>query len=1035
MMKKHLLLTCLLVLFTALPVTAYDEVPVDGDNYSYIFNIYHKGENSGIDDGEGDMISAFTLLNNYRLPIFTSAKNWASIINSTTTEPLSYAILGDDDYNAGALSPYTRIEEGPYQVTLVNAKINGFTPIPDDDDDDDDPDIEGFISVGLGIDPDHPGWASFSGYHALNHSELSDLNSVILHELMHSLGVSSNVQRISTTDPTYYFSDTGEPISIFDKDLRLYQDDPSDPFDPSKELAAQAEMSVGEDEEFDIVAYSPYYVGDATIKVLGNNDNYALAKQAIIDNGGLTNYSSAYARDERPQVFGLPIHPQDSDETPELSHLEVRNSFMSHQMYRNWLVPMEAELALLKDIGYDIDLRSSFGKSYYLNNVTDTFTGGFSQWDGSSYTGTPSDVVQAVGLHIYGNNNTITQAADILTAGEGSFGVRIDGTDNDYTLQSGQLIAANGKENIGLGVTWGENHDITLETGSAITASADDGIAVSFDFGANLFGLYGDNRGSYINFNSDFDMDVRPEEETTDPLVSNFNVAGTLTGGKVAIYISDNAHVENINLLDGALINGDIISQWNSVSSGLLAKVQTDHGSYWGPVDPDDPSQIYFTQLNVAAGDSVNINGKIDAGNEIYNTLQLRNAGNLSVSGDLINVNALDNTGTINLTNATLYTQTGEVNGDGTISIADRLDLSEDLNTIENTLSLASGAVLSTLNDQAQSSIEIDTLKSYGGKISFDLGDTLSLQNADAADDATIHQIKMDASEVGWLDNPTYLLFDTQTLDLGASSATIYYNGNRYTLTQDADPHYLSIATSAGGAELADAAADTSAANYIVTDGTLTKHAGSVQGDTFEISGNDIDVNGFNGLVIDGTDNPQGTTLRTGISGAADSDLSVQNGGELLVSAQDKPITLGQTGQTALTLSAAEVMLDSAQSLINVYGDIRGTNALTDIVSTTGDAVNFNGVSNITLRLAAQQTTLNDRAESTAFELNGSALNVVQDDYLADAGDNELVVNGGGISLSNNKASDIALAKMTLNNDLITSIDVDFQDLFQRIVK
>lgn len=67
------------------------------------------------------MISAFTLLNNYRLPIFTSAKNWASIINSTTTEPVSYAILGDDDYNAGALSPYTRIEEGPYQVTLVNA--------------------------------------------------------------------------------------------------------------------------------------------------------------------------------------------------------------------------------------------------------------------------------------------------------------------------------------------------------------------------------------------------------------------------------------------------------------------------------------------------------------------------------------------------------------------------------------------------------------------------------------------------------------------------------------------------------------------------------------------------------------------------------------------------------------------------------------------------------------------------------------------------------------------------------------------------
>ena len=1025
-MKKSFL-SCLLFLFATLTAGAYDVKTLPGDNFDYQFNIYGKGEDLGIIMEGKPVISTFDILTNYRLPLFKAGESWASVIDTAVSPKpaVTYSLVAEDDYNAAAESVYTTVNDGatplPYKVTYVNAKINGLTPTGDPQDA---LPTDGVIFLGWGVDPDYPGWAPFTGYHGLNHSQLSDLNAVMLHEYMHSLGVSTAATEYHEDqgDNTVYFSSgAGDPLSAYDKDLRLH-------LGAGLEVAPYEEMSVGAGKEFDIFAHSPYLVGENTIKVLGGNDDYATAKSAIMASGGLTNYSSYYPLRGMafPVVYGMPIHPADQTATGgyeiDLSHLELHNSFMSHQNYRNWLIPMEAELAVLKDSGYDIDLRKHFGQSYYLDDVTDTF-GGFSYWDGSNYTGDPSNTVQAVGLHIYGDNNTITQIGDVATAGEGSFGVRIDGQGNTYTLQSGSVIETNGKENIGLGVTWGQNHQLTVD--GDITASAEDGIAVSFDFGANLFGLYSELKGSYIRYD---ESNLDPDPDTQAALVDQFDVAGTLTGGKAAIFISDNAHVDTINLLSGAHINGDIISQWNSVKSAPFAAVQIkDDDDEWSPLDPDSDS-IYFTRLNTAG--TVNVNGKIDGGNDVYNTLKLTNTGNLNVNGEVINVNSLENTGTLTLAQeTTLNTQTGEIEGDGTIVVQQGLGLSEDMTSIENTLSLNSGALFTTLNDKAQGAIEIAALRSNGGKLAFDLGDSFDFQNDDT-DDATLSQIKVSQDEVDLLDNDSYLLFNTEVLDLGTSSANVYYNGNRYTFTQDAmNPQFLSIATSMGGGELGNAVADPTAANYIVTDGVLTQDAGSVQGESFEISGEDIDVNGHNGLVIDGANNPSGTTLLTGISGAANSNLTVQNGGELEVSAQDKNITLGQSGETALALSNATATLDSADKRIVVSGAVQGTNTATDIVNTSGALVAFNNVSDVTLRSGAQQTYLNGPAANTAFELNNSALLVVQDDYLAAAGNNQVVVNGSAINVSNNKASDIALDKMTLQTNLLTAIDVDFQTM------
>ena len=279
----------------------------------------------------------------------------------------------------------------------------------------------------------------------------------------------------------------------------------------------------------------------------------------------------------RKPVAGLPINgmePVGLDPDGNLvyvlegSHIELQNSLMSHQFYRNWGVLMEAEIALLQDIGYNIDRKRFFGYSIYKSGTKDSplyFENTHGYWarneEGTDWIkGQASAQSWGIGLHIYGSYNHVIQKASLLADGDWGVGARIEGVGNQLTVESGTLIEANGRGGRGLLFSWGKEHNAVIEEGATVRAIGSKGIAVSFDFGSNILGDYQGYFGSYTAM---YDEQTTLPTVLNGPLVENFTVAGTLEGSLASIYISPNAYVRNVTVLPGAQIKGDIISLWN----------------------------------------------------------------------------------------------------------------------------------------------------------------------------------------------------------------------------------------------------------------------------------------------------------------------------------------------------------------------------------------------------------------------------------------------------------------------------------------
>lgn len=1050
------------LLFCTNTVFAVREIVVpapEGRNSMFSYDLFETGEYpiSG-------KVSTADFPPNIIDAICAGSYEWNIFINNENqTIPVAISagrINEENSYAAGedveVYTDETKTTKEEYKRTALNAIING----KDFELNEEQKKIyerygkvyDGFMAIGLpcGASQNLPYNYDISRV-ALYQSSNDYLMNTIQHELGHALGICSFAGKYDPGSSLLFFSkpvtdssgkidrEKSDKISVWDKYLRLN--------DGTKEVAAGKgmiivsdkdvnidDLGVNKDYVFDISRNAPYFAGPKTMQILsGVSDEEIEGKteeeiitycqDKIIEKGGLISYSLQYTgrfENTPTRVNGLPIHPFDEPKENDLSHIELKNSYMSHQNYRNWTTFMEAELSAFIDIGYDIDLKDFFGKSYYLDNVTDTLDGTFN-----------FDKSYAVGTHIYGSNNKITQTGSITSSGDGSFGARIDGIEDEYTLQN-TAITVTGKNSIGLGVTYGKDHNIIIDADSSVAATGQNSVAVSFDFGKNVLSEAVGVKGSFINNELGDDLDLDDNftgEELNGALVDNLDLYGTISASgdtSTAIFISENAYVKNINIYQGSVINGDIISKWNSVYGGEGAKVQT------------DVNLITDLNFNNYSYDNKTFSGNINGFTEFenadddkttfYNTLKMNVYGSLILDGSSIFVYQVNNEGTIDIdksVNLVTLNEENSVTGEGNITINGTLNLGSTVKVIENTINLKSDSMLSVMNDFVNDTAINDITTEENSYVAFDFGDTFTV-NTDNTASLNVSQIKVDEANVKTLeDGLSYRIFKDKTVGLTGQS-NVYYNNNKYSLS--CVDNNLIVHLEGSGFGLKEAILDHTTPNYIVAENEKqTSDELFVTNPYFEISGADINFNEHKGLVIDKTNGNEETIIKTNVYGACDVDLKVSGEGKLTVSALEKDISIGTKNFAAISLAGnSTVDLKANNNSITVLGDIVGEST-DDKLLLSGKQIVLNDIDPLTVNSQAKIVALRGVSKGVVWNLEDGILITTKDENLSSDSTNEVYFNGGNLILVDNKTSSIKLAKLSVSNMATVSIDVDLK--------
>ncbi|HWR02645.1 MAG TPA: hypothetical protein VN419_01400, partial [Humidesulfovibrio sp.] len=386
------------------------------------------------------------------------------------------------------------------------------------------------------------------------------VSSVLAHELMHALGMNGELLRQNNGLPWNQTTWTLDTSSAWSSHL----------YDVNGVKGVQGS-----------VIFNP---ADPTNRSNGSfvlPDFYADPTRPMASHPGQVSFFPTFhgpAVDALSNGKGLPViggigTDYRIDSGNVMGHTALLGSLMSYSPVAFVLFP-ELELAALKDMGYSIDLKQFYGKSYYPSNLggfltTDTTmapgaVGGYLAENADTVVNTAgfnSAASFGTGLHIYRDKLNVTQAANINASGYAAGGIRVDGVDNTVIIPRGITVSANGNFGTGLLVSYGKGNVINLN--GVVEATGHQGVGAVFDTGSWYLSYYYIPPGAY-GVNSDYRyFFTKMNSDLNGPLVDSFNIAGSLTGSSAAIRIGAYAHVKAINIMRGAAISGDIESGWN----------------------------------------------------------------------------------------------------------------------------------------------------------------------------------------------------------------------------------------------------------------------------------------------------------------------------------------------------------------------------------------------------------------------------------------------------------------------------------------
>ena len=202
----------------------------------------------------------------------------------------------------------------------------------------------------------------------------------------------------------------------------------------------------------------------------------------------------------------LPVYSVSGEPGSTLAHPETPFGTMNAK-YNEDTRPFfsEVELAIMQDLGHDIDIKNFCGRSFYQThagtiNINDPIK--------------PLNGMYGVGLHLVAANNTINLNTNITTTGYAGAGIRIENDGNNVTIANGVTVAATGEEGVGVLVTHqGVNGGTILTNRGTITATGMNGTGVWFhsdvdrfdnhgtiNAGAGNNAIYIDSTGGYKDF-------------------------------------------------------------------------------------------------------------------------------------------------------------------------------------------------------------------------------------------------------------------------------------------------------------------------------------------------------------------------------------------------------------------------------------------------------------------------------------------------------------------------------------------------------